>query len=81
MVSNMDTTGTIEMALEMQKHQIITCLHKYYTADDLVNKGLDPEYFAVSTGIGEKDLDKFNKIMDVIDPKIICIDVAKWLYD
>lgn len=76
MVSNMDTTGTIEMALEMQKHQVITCLHKYYTADELINKGLDPEYFAVSTGIGEKDLDKFYKIMDIIDPKFICIDVA-----
>ena len=35
MVSNMDTTGTIEMALEMQKHQIITCLHKYYTASQI----------------------------------------------
>jgi len=76
MVSNMDTTGTIEMAIEMQKHQIITCLHKYYTADDLLNKGLDTEYFAVSTGIGEKDLDKLNNIMSVINPKFICIDVA-----
>ena len=76
MVSNMDTTGTIEMAIEMQKHRIITCLHKYYTADDLLNKGLDTEYFAVSTGIGEKDLDKLNNIMSVINPKFICIDVA-----
>ena len=76
MVSNMDTTGTIEMAIEMQKHRIITCLHKYYTADDLLNKGLDTEYFAVSTGIGEKDLDKLNNIMTVINPKFICIDVA-----
>jgi GMP reductase len=76
MVSNMDTTGTIEMAIEMQKHQIITCLHKYYTADDLLNKGLDTEYFAVSTGIGKKDLEKLNNIMSVINPKFICIDVA-----
>jgi GMP reductase len=29
-VSNMDTTGTIEMARSLQKHKIITCLHKYY---------------------------------------------------
>ena len=27
MVSNMDSTGTIEMARSLQKHKIITCLH------------------------------------------------------
>lgn len=76
MVSNMDTTGTIEMALELQKFKILTCLHKYYSVDDLLNKGLNPEYFAISTGIGEKDLEKLDKIMSTIDPKFICIDVA-----
>jgi len=34
MVSNMDTTGTIEMALRLQHHKVITCLHKYYTWED-----------------------------------------------
>ena len=29
MVSNMDTTGTIQMAKEMEKHKVLTCLHKY----------------------------------------------------
>jgi len=42
-VSNMDTTGTIEMAIALQEHKIITCLHKYYTyedfpSDDKLNK-------------------------------------------
>jgi len=76
MVSNMDTTGTIEMALEMQKHKVLTCLHKYYTYKDLIHKYLDIEYFAVSTGIGEKDLENLDKIMLEINPKFICIDVA-----
>ena len=76
MISNMDTTGTIEMALEMQKYKILTCLHKYYTVEDLLNKGLDIEYFAVSSGIGEKDIEKLDKIMTEIKPKFICIDVA-----
>lgn len=75
-VSNMDTTGTIQMALETQKHKIITCLHKYYTANDLINVGLDSEYFAVSTGIGEKDLENLDSIMSSVNPKFICIDVA-----
>jgi GMP reductase len=34
------------------------------------------EYFAVSTGIGESDLAKLDKIMCEINPKFICIDVA-----
>jgi len=76
MVSNMDTTGTIEMALEMQKHKVLTCLHKYYTVDDLKVQALDINYFAVSTGISDKDLDNLNKIVELIKPKFICIDVA-----
>lgn len=76
MVSNMDTTGTIEMALEMQKHKVLTCLHKYYNADDLLNSSLDLEYFAVSTGIGEKDLQNLDNIMKNVNPRFICIDVA-----
>ena len=51
MVSNMDTTGTIEMAVELQKHKVLTCLHKYYTVEDFKGKPLDSNYYAVSTGI------------------------------
>lgn len=76
MVSNMDTTGTIEMALALQKHKIITCLHKYYSVDELSNKGLDFNYTAVSTGIGENDLKNLDKIMLTLNPLFICIDVA-----
>ena len=76
MVSNMDTTGTIEIALEMQKHKVLTCLHKYYVLENLLNKKLDMDYIAISTGIGEQDLEKLDKIMSGINPKFICIDVA-----
>lgn len=76
MISNMDTTGTIEMAIELQKHKVLTCLHKYYSVEDLKNKLLDSNYYAVSTGINEKDLEKLDIIMKEIDPKFICIDVA-----
>jgi GMP reductase len=76
MVSNMDTTGTIEMATELQKHKIVTCLHKYYTADDLKRANLNPDYYAISTGIGEKDLEKLDDILNQVNPKFICIDVA-----
>lgn len=80
MVSNMDTTGTIEMAMEMQKHKVLTCLHKYYTIEDFlqpsIQNKLDIEYFAVSTGIGDKDLENLDRIVSEINPMFICIDVA-----
>ena len=76
MVSNMDTTGTIEMALELQKHKVITCLHKYYTYTDLLNSQLDREYYAVSTGINDNDLKNLEKMIKEVNPKFICVDVA-----
>jgi GMP reductase len=75
-VSNMDTTGTISMAIELQKHKVLTCLHKYYSSDELLNSGLDKEYYAVSTGISDKDLDNLDEIMRKVGPKFICVDVA-----
>lgn len=79
MVSNMDTTGTLEMAFELQKHKVLTCLHKYYNANDItefIEKGLDLNYFAVSTGIGKADLERLDEIISKIEIKFICIDVA-----
>ena len=76
MVSNMDTTGTIEMAIEMQKHKVLTCLHKYYKPSDLLSGQLNKEYFAISTGINQNDLDNLDNIIGTIDVKFICVDVA-----
>jgi GMP reductase len=78
MVSNMDTTGTISMAMALQSHKMITCLHKYYSADDILKDGafLNKNYYAVSTGIGEADLVRLADIMARVDPMFICIDVA-----
>ena len=75
MVSNMDTTGTIEMAMELQKHKVITCLHKYYTWRD-IPQDLDKNYYAVTSGIKIADIKNLDEIMDHVDPKIICLDVA-----
>ena len=75
-VSNMDTTGTISMALELQKHKVLTCLHKYYSSDELLNSGLDKEYYAVSTGINDIDLLNLDEIVRTVGPKFICVDVA-----
>ena len=74
-VSNMDTTGTIEMARKLQEYKIITCLHKYYTVDD-ISDDLDPDYFMISTGISDTDLERLDKIIMQKKINFICVDVA-----
>lgn len=77
MVSNMDTTGTIEMAKALQHFKVITCLHKYYKADDIPGSNeLDINYFAVSSGIQDADLKNLDEIVKKVNPKFICLDVA-----
>ena len=81
MVANMDSTGTFEMAIECQKHKIITCLHKHYEVEDWLNfintHKIDFNYLTVSTGISDKDFLKTQNILELVPQiKMICIDVA-----
>tara|TARA_B110000114_G_scaffold176738_1_gene207747 strand:+ start:283 stop:1320 length:1038 start_codon:yes stop_codon:yes gene_type:complete len=81
MVANMDATGTFEMALECQKHKIITCIHKHYELENwlsFINKNkLDYNYVTISVGISDKDFLKTQNILKLVPQiKIICIDVA-----
>jgi GMP reductase len=74
-VSNMDTTGTIEMAKTLQEYKIITCLHKYYVAEDIPDD-LNPDYFMISTGITDADLERLDMIIQKKKINFICVDVA-----
>lgn len=82
MAANMDTVGTFEMAVELQKHNLFTALHKHYSIEDWKQfldkapKGIE-NHIAISTGTGEKDLEKLKQII-ANHPQIlfICIDVA-----
>jgi len=81
MVANMDSTGTFEMALECQKHKIITCIHKHYELEDwvdFINKNnCNYNYITVSSGISDKDFIKTQNILELVPQlKMICIDVA-----
>lgn len=81
MSSNMDTTGTLEVYEVLSQYKMLTCLHKFYTKDDILtyinkDKFLDPNLFMISTGITEKDLQNLIDISNVINIKWICIDVA-----
>lgn len=76
MVSNMDTTGTLDMAKELSNHKVITCLHKYYKPEDILKYDLNKEYYAVTSGINDADLENLDEIMRLVNPKFICLDVA-----
>ena len=76
--ANMSTTGTFEVHLELAKHNMLTALHKFYNVEDYknMNDKLNKEYFMVSTGISDNDYEKLNSILEVVDAKWICIDIA-----
>lgn len=73
-VSNMDTTGTVDMARALEKFKMIVCLHKFHKVEDIPSD-LNPEYYAVTTGIREGDLENLDIIVKERNPHFICIDV------
>lgn len=62
--ANMTSTGTLQVYNCLSKFKIITALHKFHKLEDLVeynsNKDecdkLNPDYFAISTGISDSTL-------------------------
>jgi GMP reductase len=85
--ANMDTTGTLEVYETLSKHNIVTALHKFYSLQDLLDyksnseKILDPNFFMISTGIGESDFERLVAIFTHIDCNWICIDIANGYLD
>jgi GMP reductase len=80
MTANMDTIGTFEMYKSLSKHNIMTTIHKHYSIDDWLNfskNDIDYNLLILSTGISSEDLQKTQKICQVIpNLNFICIDVA-----
>ena len=79
MAANMDGVGTLTMAEELYNHRMFTCLVKSYDESDLGDTvgTIGGNYFAVSTGTGERDFQRLSRIINAY-PEIhfICIDVA-----
>jgi GMP reductase len=75
----MDGVGTLKVAEEISRSKLFTCLVKSYTAEEIGKSiyNIGTDYFAVSTGIGDKDWNRLQQILNVY-PEIqyICIDVA-----
>lgn len=65
--SNMDTTGTFEMARALARHKMITVLHKHYSVDELEAFFTDfsePDYIGYSLGIRDEDFEKLSTVLD-----------------
>ena len=82
MVSNMDTTGTFEMAMKLKDLKIITCIHKHYSIEEwkvFLDKLDDQDfnYFTLSIGTSDREFEFLNNIIN-LEPRIrfLLIDVA-----
>ena len=76
----MDTTGTFEIAQELARHSMLTCIHKHYPLSDWQtfwkqNKAAR-DYVAVSAGTGDQDEKMLVEILDRFEIHHICMDVA-----
>ena len=76
MAANMDTTGTIEMYKVLSEFKMITCFHKFYNIEDFNGVDLNPNYYAISTGITDTDYEKLKILIEKLNPIFVCIDVA-----
>ena len=66
--ANMDTTGTFETAKALQKHKMLTAIHKFYTLEDWKDNidSLDPNYVSVTVGQSQEDYDLSKQIFKII---------------
>ena len=68
--ANMDTIGTYDVYKVLSTYKIITAFHKFYDVDNYISmneSGLDPNYFMISTGIGNSSLPKLRELVDYTD--------------
>ena len=86
MASNMDGVGTFQMADALASQNIMTCLVKTYSVEDLItffdsienDDGHRTDYVAMSIGITPPDEEKFKNVYTEVGErlKFVCIDVA-----
>jgi GMP reductase len=83
MSANMDTTGTFDVYNVLSGYNMLTILHKFYNLEDYATHKslLNPNLFAVSTGISNDDFNRLVAIMEIVDCNWICIDIANGYLD
>jgi GMP reductase len=76
--SNMDTVGTMAMARSLAP-QMMTCLHKYYSEQDLVEFFRQTEYqgcIFYTLGINDDELEQLRRVKQQADVRFVCVDAA-----
>ena len=80
--ANMDTVGTFEMATALAQFDILTAVHKHYSAEEwdafVASASADVvKHVMVSTGTSDADFEKTKQILNA-NPALnfVCIDVA-----
>jgi GMP reductase len=78
--SNMDHTGTFNMAKSLAKHQVLTAIDKFIKLDQWKefyksHPEALPHCFA-SAGTGQTDLENIKTIIELTQASFICLDVA-----
>lgn len=76
--SNMDTIGTFEMA-DALGPPMLTCLHKYYSEDDLVRFFTDERRRAstfFTLGLKDDEFDKLRAVKSKTGLQLVCVDAA-----
>lgn len=88
--ANMDGVGTFAVANTLSKYGVHTALTKNLNETDLINffrEGIETDedhaadYSFYSMGIGDADLEKFNRVMKQVTLQRVCIDVANGYMD
>lgn len=77
--ANMSTTGTFAMARVLSNYSMMTCLHKFYSIEDLYDFYRETEFRNVfyTTGIRDEDIDKLKKMVKAVGRvPFVCIDAA-----
>lgn len=83
MAANMDGVGTFDMAEELSKQGIFTCLVKTYSAKELIDyfsagKVIRTNCVAMSIGTSQLDFDKLVEVYSKVKSnlKYVCMDIA-----
>lgn len=76
--ANMSVVGCFGVAKELAKLNIFTCLHKFYSVDDLVNfLSIDQKYIFYTLGITNEDIEKLKIVKHRMgNIEKICVDTA-----
>lgn len=76
--ANMDGVGTFNMAHELAKHEMFTCITKQNTPKDWYNQfgQIDIDHIAISIGTNLNEYEKSKEVIATCNLKWICIDIA-----